>query len=53
MKKEKKNETMHFYMDQNYLKKGEESEMHGKHLWTNYYTISFKLDDNGKLTLFS
>lgn len=53
LKKEKENETMHFYMDQNYLKKGEDSEMHGKHIWTNYYTISFKLDDNGKLTLFS
>lgn len=45
------NRTMSFAMNLNYIKKGEQGEVRGKHVWTNYYSVSFKLDDNGKLML--
>ena len=35
----------------NYIKKGEQPEQHGKYTWTNYYTIPFVVNKEGKVEL--
>ena len=44
--------TMVSYFDLNFIKKDEAPEVRGKHIWTNYYTASFKIDENGEIGFF-
>ena len=44
--------TMVSYFDLNFIKKDEAPEVRGEHIWTNYYTASFKIDENGEIGFF-
>lgn len=40
---------LHLYFSLNYTKKGEETQVNGRFLTTNYYTVSFRVNDAGQV----
>lgn len=48
----KEHTTMMPYFDLNFIKKDEEPEYSGRHILTNYYTVSFKVNEDGKVEIY-